>query len=101
MCSEIKAIIDAFGSHLHVDLQQRSVEFSQLFKTTKEIRSALLDKMPRMQISQVNNRNESNEDNFNDLMENEMEENDLNNTAAPTNDSVWYNLHITFPQLSC
>lgn len=92
--SEIKTIIDAFGSHLHVDLQQRSVEFSQLFKATKEIRSALLDKMPRMQVSRVNNRNsETNEDNFNDLIENELEENDLNNTGAPTNDSVCLTRH--------
>jgi hypothetical protein len=89
--SEIKTIIDAFGSHLHVDLQQRSVEFSQLFKASKEIRLALLEKMPRMQVTRVSNRNESTEDNFNEIIENDLEENECNNTVAPTNDSVILN----------
>lgn len=47
--------------------------------------------MPRMQVTRVNNRNtDSTEDNFNDLIENELEEGELNNTAAPTNDSVCF-----------
>lgn len=74
---------------MHVDLQQRSVEFSQLFKASKEIRLALLEKMPRMQVTRVSNRNnESAEDNYNDLIENELEENECNNIVVPTNDSV-------------
>lgn len=53
--SEIKCINDAFGSHLDIDLQQRSVEFSQLFKAHKNLRPALLEKMPPMQITRVSN----------------------------------------------
>lgn len=89
-CSEIKTIIDAFGSHLNVDLQQRSVEFSQLFKEHKNIRPALLEKMPPMQISRVSNRNnESGEDNFNDLIENDLEESE-SISVLPVNDSVTF-----------
>lgn len=74
---------------MNVDLQQRSVEFSQLFKVAKKMRIELLEKMPQMQISRVSNHNnESAEDNFNDLIENDLEENELNNIGAPTNDSV-------------
>lgn len=75
---------------MNVDLQQRSVEFSHLFKVGKKMRSELLEKMPQMQISRVSNRNnESAEDNYNnDLIENDVEENELNNIGAPANDSV-------------
>ncbi|XP_055712406.1 AP-1 complex subunit gamma-1 isoform X4 [Phlebotomus papatasi] len=54
---EIKQIIDAFGSHLNVDLQQRGVEFSQLFKTHSHLRPALLEKMPPMQINRMSAQN--------------------------------------------
>lgn len=49
----MKAIIDSFGTHLHVDLQQRGIEFSQLFKAHNHLRPALLEKMPPMQINRV------------------------------------------------
>lgn len=52
--SEIKQIIDSFGSHLHIDLQQRGVEFSQLFGNYNHLREPLLEKMPPMQINRVN-----------------------------------------------
>ena len=35
---KIQEIIDAFGSHLQVDLQQRGLEFSQLFKKFDHMR---------------------------------------------------------------
>ncbi|XP_059618956.1 AP-1 complex subunit gamma-1 isoform X2 [Phlebotomus argentipes] len=54
---EIKQIIDAFGSHLNVDLQQRGVEFSQLFKTHSHLRPALLEKMPPMQLNRMSTQN--------------------------------------------
>lgn len=55
--SEIKAIIDSFGSHLNVDLQQRGVEFSQLFKGYNHLLQGLLEKMPPMQISRLSQQN--------------------------------------------
>lgn len=88
--SEIKCIIDAFGSHLHVDLQQRSVEFSQLFKTHSNLRPALLEKMPPMQITRVSSQNNDlNEDNS-ILLENGIEENDSSKLTnkVPNSDSV-------------
>uniref|UniRef100_A0A1L8DVQ8 AP-1 complex subunit gamma n=1 Tax=Nyssomyia neivai TaxID=330878 RepID=A0A1L8DVQ8_9DIPT len=54
---EIRQIIDAFGSHLNVDLQQRGVEFSQLFKTHNHLRAALLEKMPPMQLNRMSAQN--------------------------------------------
>ncbi|XP_053690601.1 AP-1 complex subunit gamma-1 isoform X1 [Sabethes cyaneus] len=53
---EIKAkqIIEAFGTHLNIDLQQRGVEFSQLFRDYSHLRPALLEKMPKIQKSLSN-----------------------------------------------
>ena len=43
---KIQQIIDAFGSHIDTDLQQRGVEFSSLFRRYDNLRSALLEPMP-------------------------------------------------------
>jgi AP-1 complex subunit gamma-1 len=43
---KIQQIIDAFGSHIDTDLQQRGVEFSSLFRRYDNMRSALLEPMP-------------------------------------------------------
>ncbi|KAJ4431745.1 hypothetical protein ANN_20349 [Periplaneta americana] len=48
-CSKIRQIIDTFGSHLHIELQQRGVEFSQLFRKYEHLRPALLERMPPME----------------------------------------------------
>lgn len=52
--SEIKKVVESFGSHLHIDLQQRGVEFTQLFGNYNNLRDALLEKMPPMQVNRVN-----------------------------------------------
>ncbi|KAH8275839.1 hypothetical protein KR018_001187, partial [Drosophila ironensis] len=54
---EIQALITSFGSHLNVDLQQRGVEFTQLFGHYKHLRPPLLEKMPAMQISRISSQN--------------------------------------------
>lgn len=46
---KIRQIIDTFGSHLHIELQQRGVEFSQLFRKYEHMRPALLERMPPME----------------------------------------------------
>lgn len=56
---DIKKIVDGFGSHLNVDLQQRGCEISQLFRAHSNLRPALLEKMPPMIISRVSNQNGS------------------------------------------
>jgi len=74
LCREIQALITSFGSHLNVDLQQRGVEFTQLFGNYKNLRNALLEKMPAMQISRMSSQNGestgSYDDNSPDLIEN-------------------------------
>lgn len=52
--SEIKDIIETFGSHLNIDLQQRGVEFAQLFGSHSHLRESLLEKMPAMTINKMN-----------------------------------------------
>jgi len=47
--SSIQQTIDAFGSHLDVDLQQRGVEFGQLFRSQSSMRPQLLEPMPPME----------------------------------------------------
>lgn len=88
--SEIKCIIDAFGSHLHVDLQQRSVEFSQLFKAHSNLRPALLEKMPPMQVTRVSSQNNDPSESNDILLENGIEDNDSSKFAnkIPNSDSV-------------
>ncbi len=59
---KIQEIIDAFGCHLEIDLQQRGVEFSQLFRKHDGMRSALLEPMPPMErdTSMSGNANDNN-----------------------------------------
>lgn len=74
---------------MNIDLQQRSVEFSQLFKTHNNLRPALLEKMPPMQVARVSNQNSDYvEENgrLGELIENGLESNGDNKIA--TSDSV-------------
>lgn len=48
-CRTIRQIIDTFGSNLHIELQQRGIEFSQLFRKYDHLRPALLERMPPME----------------------------------------------------
>lgn len=87
--SEIKSVIDSFGSHLNVDLQQRGVEFSQLFRAHSNLRAALLEKMPPMQVSRVANHNGDSPDENGgvELIENGLD--DFENVrVAPISESV-------------
>ncbi|KAH8420653.1 hypothetical protein KR222_004631 [Zaprionus bogoriensis] len=74
---EIQALITSFGSHLNVDLQQRGVEFTQLFGNYKHLRPPLLEKMPAMQISRISSQNGESggsfDDNSMDVIENGVE----------------------------
>ncbi|XP_026846574.1 AP-1 complex subunit gamma-1 isoform X3 [Drosophila persimilis] len=74
---EVQALITSFGSHLNVDLQQRGVEFTQLFGHYKHLRPALLEKMPAMQISRISSQNGESggsfDDNSPDVIENGVE----------------------------
>jgi len=46
---KIQEVIDAFGSHHDVELQQRGVEFGQLFRGHSHLRKPLLEPMPPME----------------------------------------------------
>lgn len=59
---KIRQIIDTFGSHLNVELQQRGVEFSQLFRRHAPLRGALLERMPPLEIQDKANSDDANED---------------------------------------
>ncbi|KAL5277957.1 AP1G1 family protein [Megaselia abdita] len=54
---DILYLIKSFGTDLNVDLQQRGVEFAQLFGTYNSLRPALLEKMPPMQIQRDSSQN--------------------------------------------
>lgn len=43
--------MSSFGSSLHIELQQRGVEFTQLFGKHATLRSALLERMPPMEVT--------------------------------------------------
>nr|XP_040240613.2 AP-1 complex subunit gamma-1-like [Anopheles coluzzii]XP_040240614.2 AP-1 complex subunit gamma-1-like [Anopheles coluzzii]XP_040240615.2 AP-1 complex subunit gamma-1-like [Anopheles coluzzii]XP_040240616.2 AP-1 complex subunit gamma-1-like [Anopheles coluzzii]XP_040240617.2 AP-1 complex subunit gamma-1-like [Anopheles coluzzii]XP_040240618.2 AP-1 complex subunit gamma-1-like [Anopheles coluzzii]XP_040240619.2 AP-1 complex subunit gamma-1-like [Anopheles coluzzii]XP_040240620.2 AP-1 compl len=50
---EIQNIINAFRVHMNIDLQQRANEFSQLFTNYKHLRTSLLEKMPKLKLSEL------------------------------------------------
>ncbi|XP_025828946.1 AP-1 complex subunit gamma-1 isoform X2 [Agrilus planipennis] len=52
--NKIQQIISSFCSSLHIELQQRGVEFSQLFGKYNHLRSALLERMPPMEVVRQN-----------------------------------------------
>lgn len=47
---KIQQIISSFCSSLHIELQQRGVEYSQLFGKYSNLRAALLERMPPMEL---------------------------------------------------
>ncbi|KAK6638408.1 hypothetical protein RUM44_008837 [Polyplax serrata] len=70
---KIRQIIETFGCHLNVELQQRGVEFSQLFKKYEHLRPALLERMPPMEVQRPTGDNEP------PITNGDMEEEDMNN----------------------
>ena len=54
--------MNTFASHVNVELQQRGVEFSQLFRGQDSMRIALLERMPPMPRSQQFNSSLTNGD---------------------------------------
>ncbi|CAB4062291.1 AP1G1 [Lepeophtheirus salmonis] len=46
---KIQEIVDTFGCHMEVDLQQRGVEFSRLFREHNNLRPAILESMPPLE----------------------------------------------------
>lgn len=47
--SQIHQIVSSFCSSLHIELQQRGVEFSKLFGKYSHLTAALLERMPPME----------------------------------------------------
>lgn len=58
---KIQDIIDSLTVHMEIDLQQRGVEFSQLFSKFENMRSALLEPMPPMERSEQSANEANNE----------------------------------------
>lgn len=84
-------IIETFGTHLDVELQQRGIEFTQLFKAYNHLRPALLEKMPPMQVTsrQQNGGKEAVEEGGADLLENgQVEEDGVVGSGAMADNSV-------------
>ncbi|XP_058446734.1 AP-1 complex subunit gamma-1-like [Malaya genurostris] len=51
--ANVQNIINTFQTHLNTDLQQRAVEFHQLFTGFSHLKASLLEKMPIMRISDM------------------------------------------------
>uniref|UniRef100_A0A182NSS7 AP-1 complex subunit gamma n=1 Tax=Anopheles dirus TaxID=7168 RepID=A0A182NSS7_9DIPT len=50
---DIQNIINSFRVHMNIDLQQRANEFAQLFTNYKHLRTSLLEKMPKLKLSEL------------------------------------------------
>lgn len=88
--SKIHEMVASFTTHMHTDLQQRGIEYNQLFNRYNHMREGLLERMPAMESNktQQSQWNETNEDipSPNDLISTEV-------TNSETNDSVWVNYY--------
>ncbi|XP_019881843.1 AP-1 complex subunit gamma-1 isoform X2 [Aethina tumida] len=60
--NKIQQIISSFCSSLHIELQQRGVEYSQLFGKYSHLRPALLEKMPPMEVIRPQSEDSTNGD---------------------------------------
>jgi AP-1 complex subunit gamma-1 len=69
-------IMSTFGSHLNIDLQQRGIEFTQLFGPFKHLREPLLEKMPCITINRMNG-NATNGNEESDLIENQHNQSEI------------------------
>lgn len=88
-------MVASFTTHMHTDLQQRGIEYNQLFNRYDPMREGLLERMPAME----SNRTQRSQ--WNDAVENIPSPNDLlvtNVTSTETNDSV-FTFFITFNEL--
>ncbi|XP_014246388.1 AP-1 complex subunit gamma-1 isoform X2 [Cimex lectularius] len=52
--SKIRELIESFGSHVQMELQQRGVEYTQLFGKYSYLRSGLLERMPPLELQKSN-----------------------------------------------
>ncbi|RXG54776.1 AP-1 complex subunit gamma-1 [Armadillidium vulgare] len=49
----IQQIVSSFGSHIHIELQQRGIEYNQLFLKHSNLRAPLLERMPPFEGSRL------------------------------------------------
>ncbi|GIY03150.1 hypothetical protein CEXT_485491 [Caerostris extrusa] len=49
LAPQIKRFLDIFGTNVNVELQQRAIEFSSLFRKFDNLRPSLLERMPAME----------------------------------------------------
>ncbi|KAL1140211.1 hypothetical protein AAG570_000143 [Ranatra chinensis] len=72
--NKIRELIESFGSHVQMELQQRGVEYSQLFGKYSHLRNALLERMPPPEIHKTN---PNSNDVQNGNIQTDVEEDDL------------------------
>lgn len=78
-------MVASFTTHMHTDLQQRGIEYNQLFNRYDPMREGLLERMPAME----SNRTQRSQ--WNDTVENIPSPSDLlvaDLNSTETNDSV-------------
>lgn len=83
--SKIHEMVASFTTHMHTDLQQRGIEYNQLFNRYDPMREGLLERMPAMES------NRTQQSQWNETIENIPSPNDLlitDVTNTETNDSV-------------
>lgn len=83
--SKIHEMVASFTTHMHTDLQQRGIEYNQLFNRYDPMREGLLERMPAMES------NRTQQSQWNETIENIPSPNDLlitEVTNTETNDSV-------------
>ncbi|XP_050523176.1 AP-1 complex subunit gamma-1 [Daktulosphaira vitifoliae] len=83
---KIHEMVASFTTHMHTDLQQRGIEYNQLFNRYDQMRDGLLERMPAMESNktQQSQWNETNEDisSPNDLISTEVTNTETNDSNA-------------------
>jgi len=85
-------MVASFTTHMHTDLQQRGIEYNQLFNRYDPMREGLLERMPAMES------NRTQQSQWNETIENIPSPNDLlvTDVTIPETTSDSVNLFIFY-----
>ncbi|XP_065155576.1 AP-1 complex subunit gamma-1 isoform X2 [Atheta coriaria] len=79
--TKIQQIVSTFSSSLHIELQQRGVEFSQLFGKYGNLRPALLERMPPMEMTRSSDAQTNGDSDLNDMKLDDSPQHHINNES--------------------
>lgn len=88
--------MSTFSSSLHIELQQRGVEFSQLFGKYGNLRPALLERMPPMEMTRSSDAQTNGDSDLNDMKLDDSPQHHINNESVSNISKLYRNVISIF-----